>query len=53
MGTFYIEYRYIGENQPVRDDASRANTLARWAQIPNYINNVCSITEKRSKLAML
>jgi uncharacterized protein (DUF885 family) len=39
LDAFYIWYQYIGKNQPVGDDASRADTLARWAQIPDYINN--------------
>ena len=31
LDAFYIWYQYIGKNQPVGDDASRVDTLARWA----------------------
>lgn len=39
MDSFYIKYQYIGKDQPVGDDASRADTLARWAKIPAFIND--------------
>lgn len=39
MDAFYLGFQYIGQTQPVGDEASRADALARWAKIPAYINN--------------
>ena len=38
LDAFYTWFQYIGKTQPVGDDQGRADTLARWAQIPNYIH---------------
>lgn len=39
LDAFFIWYQYIGQSQPVGDDASRADALKRWSRIPAYIKN--------------
>jgi uncharacterized protein (DUF885 family) len=39
LDAFYTWYQYIGQTQPVGDEVSRANALARWALIPAFIES--------------
>lgn len=39
LDAFYTWYQYIGQTQPVENEKDRANALARWNKIPEYIRH--------------